>query len=65
MGDIVDYDSKTIDFTKKKATSMKCNQRVRIIDPSIEDIETKRDNLKIELILNQISCNWIRSDEVS
>ena len=48
---IYDIESGTIDLSNKKATEMRSNQRVKLIDPDIDDQrEIKRENLKLELI---------------
>ena len=48
---IFDTDSNTVDLSNKKATEMRSNTRVKVVDPDVEDArEIKRDNLKIKII---------------
>ena len=48
--DIYDDNTKTINLSKKRATEMRSNQRVRLAEPNCDDAkETKRDNLKVEI----------------
>ena len=42
--------SAEINFQSMKATDMKCNKRVFLLDPSDMELETKSKNLKIELM---------------
>ena len=40
-----------IDLSNKKATDMRSNQRVKLVDPEADDEkEVKRDNLKLEIL---------------
>ena len=47
---IIDKEKKIINFNNKRATSMKCNKRVHIIEPNDDELETKREYLKLKLI---------------
>ena len=47
---VYDRENKSVNLGKKKATDMDCNQRVNLLDPFENDTETKRNNLKIELM---------------
>ena len=47
---VYDIDTKVIDMSNKKATDMRSNQRVKLVDPDIDDeTETKRDLLKLKI----------------
>ena len=42
---------RTVNLANKKAAEMRANQRVKMIEPDVDDEkETKRDNLKIEIV---------------
>ena len=48
---VFDADTNIIDLSNKKVTEMRSNQRVKLIDPDIDDEkEIKRDNLKLEIV---------------
>ena len=47
---IFDVNTRVIDLSNKKATDMRSNQRVKLIEPDIDDEkETKRDHLKLKI----------------
>ena len=48
--EVLDRVNKVIKFNKMRATNMKCNQRVQILEPDESDAEVKRNNLRIELM---------------
>ena len=50
--DVKCYDpiNEVLDFQQMKATDMKCNKRVYMVDPSDIEMETKCENLKIEMM---------------
>ena len=49
--EIYDERTKVIDMTKKRATEMRSNQRVRLAEQNCDDEkEIKRENLKVEII---------------
>ena len=45
-----EMDENKIDFRNSRATDMRCNKRVHLINPSDFELETKLGNLKIELM---------------
>ena len=48
---IFDKATNTIDLSKKKATEIKANQRVKLVDPDCDDEkEIKRDFLKVKIL---------------
>ena len=65
---IYDDLKKTIDLSKKRATEMRSNQRVKLVDPDCDDEkESKRDNLKIEIqkvYKNYIDKNCNKDGEI-
>ena len=50
IGNILDKENGKLNFNNKTATSMGSNKRVYIIEPTDEDLETKRENLKIKIM---------------
>ena len=50
IGNILDKENGKLNFNNKTATSMGSNKRVYTIEPTDEDLETKRENLKIKIM---------------
>ena len=57
LKDIFDPETQTVDLLRKKATDMKGNQRVRLVDPDCDDErEIKRDYLKVKILETYDEC---------